>query len=387
MKITLVHGFFLPIPPAAGGAMEKIWWRLAREFADRGHEVVSISRRWRDWPHDETRDGVRFLRLPGRDHSRRLPVNLVQDFLWSLRVLRALRRLPPADILVSNNVALPALAPVFAPRAGRLVANLNRYPKGQLRTWRRIARLQAASPAIAEAVRRQAPRLMPLVRVTPNPVDLALFSGSAAPRDPAAPVVLGFTGRLHPEKGLELLAAAARRLAALPGLPPWRIVVRGPVDIPRGGAGEEFAKRLLVLAGPLVATGRWRHEPPEFDAARLAQTYRDYDVFLYPTQAERGEALPVAVLEAMAAGLPVVATGLACFEGYVVPGRTGVTVPLDASAEAWAEAIAGLLRDPALRARLAVNARATVAPLDFSAQADAMLADFASLLEKGARQP
>ena len=221
---------------------------------------------------------------------------------------------------------------------------------------------------------------MPLVRVTPNPVDLGLFAGPAAPRDPAAPIVLGFTGRIHPEKGLELLAAAARRLASLPGLPPWRIVLRGPVDVPRGGAGEEFAKRLLVLAGPLVATGRWRHEPPEFDAARLAATYRDYDVFLYPTQAERGEALPVAVLEAMAAGLPVVATGLACFDGYVVPGRTGLTVPLDASAEAWAEAIASLLRDPALRARLAGNARATVTPLDYSAQADTMLADFVSLL-------
>ena len=112
MKITIVHGFFLPIPPVAGGAMEKIWWRLAREFAARGHEVVSVSRRWGDWPAEETREGVRLLRLPGRDHSRRLPINLIRECRWSLRVLR---RLPPADVLVSPTVALPALAPCLAP--------------------------------------------------------------------------------------------------------------------------------------------------------------------------------------------------------------------------------------------------------------------------------
>ncbi len=378
MKITIVHGFFLPVPPLAGGAMEKIWWRLAREFASRGHEVVSVSRRWPGLPDAETREGVRLLRLPGRDHSRRLPLNLVYDALWSLR---ALRHLPTADILVSNNVALPALAPLLAPHAGRLVANLNRHPKGQLRTWRRIARLQAASSAIAEAVRQQAPRLVPLTRVTPNPVDLALFpETSPPPPAPDAPFTFGFTGRLHPEKGLELLAAAARLLAATPGLPPWRIVLRGPADIPRGGAGDAFPQKLLVLAGPLVAEGRWRHEPPEFDATLLAATYREYDAFVYPTQAEHGEALPVAVLEAFAAGLPVIATDLSCFSGYVVPGNTGVAVPLAASPAVWADSLASLLRDPALRARLAANTRAVVAPLAFPAQADAMLADFASLL-------
>lgn len=377
MKITIVHGFFLPIPPLAGGAMEKIWWRLAREFAARGHEVVSVSRRWPGLPHNETREGVRLLRLPGRDHSRRLAMNLVLDALWSLR---ALPRLPRADILVSNNVALPALAPLLRSSAGRLVANLNRYPKGQLRTWRRIARLQAASPAIAAAVASQAPHLTPLVRVTPNPVDLALFSTPSARRPHDAPVTLGFTGRFHPEKGLETLARAARLLAENPGLPPWRIVLRGPADIPRGGGGPAFERRLLEIAGPLVADGRWRHEPPEFDAGRLALTYRDYDLFVYPTQAEQGEALPVAVLEALASGLPVVATDLSCFAGYVLPGRTGEVVPLGAPPEAWAATLSSLLHNPARRSALSTSCREVVSPLDFPAQAEAMLQDFASLL-------
>ncbi len=357
--------------------MEKIWWRLAREFADRGHEVVSISRRWPGLPAAETREGVRMLRVPGRDHSRRLPVNLALDALWSLRVLR---HLPAADILVSNNVALPALAPPLRPRAGRLVANLNRHPKGQLRTWRRIARLQAASPAIAAAARAQAPHLAPLIRVTPNPVDLALFPPAPRVRAPGSPITLGFTGRLHPEKGLEKLARAARALAAMPGLPPWRFVLRGPVDIPRGGGGADFERHLLDLAGPLVGEGRWRHEAPEFDAARLAATYRDHDLFVYPTEAERGEALPVAVLEALASGLPVITTDLSCFAGYVVPGTNGEFLPLAAPPERWAAQLAALLAAPERRAALAAGARATVEQLDFPAQAEAMLADFESLL-------
>ncbi len=361
MKITLVHGFFLPIPPVAGGAMEKIWWRLAGEFVRRGHHVVSISRRWPGFPNEEIIDGVRLLRLPGHDHSKRLAINLILDARWSLQVLR---HLPAADILISNNVLLPALAPRLKPSAGRLVANLNRYPKGQLRTWGSIARLQAASQTIADAAHTQAPRLAPLIRVTPNPVDLTLFAPATRPRSTSTPITLGFTGRMHPEKGLELLAKAARHLAMRHDLPAWRIVLRGPVDIPRGGAGPDFADKLLELAGPLVADGRWQHAPPEFDATRLADTYRDYDLFVYPTQAEHGEALPVAVLEALASGVPVVATGLSCFHGYIIPGQTGKTLPLDASPLDWADTLASLILDQEQRTQLAHNARSAVSHLD-----------------------
>ena len=46
MKINIATGFFLPVPPAAGGATEKIWHRLAQVFAAAGHEVTFISRTW-----------------------------------------------------------------------------------------------------------------------------------------------------------------------------------------------------------------------------------------------------------------------------------------------------------------------------------------------------
>ena len=46
MKLTIVMGFFLPVPPVQGGATEKSWDRLATLLAERGHEVTVISRRW-----------------------------------------------------------------------------------------------------------------------------------------------------------------------------------------------------------------------------------------------------------------------------------------------------------------------------------------------------
>jgi len=112
MRINIVMGFFLPMPPAAGGATEKSWHRLSVEFARRGHEVTVVSRTWPGWPDRETIDGVRHVRVPGHDHSSRLSRNLQLDFFWSLRAGRAL---PPAEVTIVNCVALTKLAEWGAP--------------------------------------------------------------------------------------------------------------------------------------------------------------------------------------------------------------------------------------------------------------------------------
>ncbi|HRI80844.1 MAG TPA: hypothetical protein PLF88_00255, partial [Opitutaceae bacterium] len=104
MKITIVMGFFLPVPPVAGGAVEKLWWRLAAIFAKRGHTVTILSRAHPGWPEDEITHGVRVLRQKGWDHRASLWQNLLLDACWGIK---ALGTLPAADILVTNTVALP----------------------------------------------------------------------------------------------------------------------------------------------------------------------------------------------------------------------------------------------------------------------------------------
>lgn len=381
MKLTIVTGFFLPVPPVAGGAVEKMWWRLARCYARHGHEVTLLSRQWPGWPDAETREGVRLLRLRGADHRARLWQNLLLDARWGLRVLRAL---PPADLLITNTVALPVFVRQLRPDAGRLVVNLNRHPKGQTRWYGRADRIQAASAAIATAVRQQSPARAAVVRVVPNSIAAHAFAGPPALRPPGAPVALGFFGRIHPEKGLERLVAAAALLARTPDLPPWRLVLRGPVEVPQGGAGPVFVARLRALAPALWADGRLALAPPLFDPAALAEAYRALEIFCYPTEAVAGEAHPVAVLEAMAAGCAVVATDLPCFADQLVAERNALLTP-PGEASALAATLARLVRDPGLRHALGAQARRDISVLDDETVAAQHLADYASLLHAPAR--
>src|SRR3954470_2655773 len=101
MKISIVMGFFLPVPALAGGATEKIWHRLAELMAAAGHDVTIISRQWPGLAGRESIGRLTHVRLPGMNHTKRLPLNLAFDFMWGLRVLRAL---PPADVVVCNTV-------------------------------------------------------------------------------------------------------------------------------------------------------------------------------------------------------------------------------------------------------------------------------------------
>ena len=58
MKITIVQGPFFPVPTAFGGATEKKWFMLGKEFAKKGHEVIHISRAFKDFKSEEIIDDV-----------------------------------------------------------------------------------------------------------------------------------------------------------------------------------------------------------------------------------------------------------------------------------------------------------------------------------------
>lgn len=378
MRITIVGGFFLPIPPTQGGAMEKMWWRIARHYARRGHQVTLLSRRMPGASADETVEGVRLLRLPGFNHRLRLWQNLLLDAVWGWRMLAAL---PEADILITNTVALPVVVRQWRARAGLLVVNLNRFPKGQIRWYGRASRIQAASSSIAAAAVRQAPRLAGRIRHVPNPVDCSLFAGQPAERASTTPLTIGFMGRIHPEKGLATLAAAAVLLARDTSLPRWQIILRGPTDVPRGGGGDAFVATLRAIAPELWNDGRLVLAPPLYDPTDLARAYKALDIFCYPTVAAEGEAHPVAVLEAMAAGLPVVATNLDCFADQLRSGENALLVPPH-DASSLAATLARLLRETVLRRALGDCARETVWALDDAVVADQHLSDYEALLHE-----
>jgi glycosyltransferase involved in cell wall biosynthesis len=378
MKVSIVMGFFLPVPPAAGGATEKTWHRLALEFAAAGHEVTIFSRRWPGFPDRETLAGVQHVRLRGCAHTRRLWQNLWHDFFWSWRVFRTL---PPADIVIVNCVALPAWLGALRPSAGRVVILAGRMPKGQFRCYRRIARVLAPSTIVQEKIAVENSRLTPAVRITGYPIAWNELQRAPAPSAPDTPLTISYVGRLHREKGLDLLLAALRLLAAKKNLPAWRVRLCGPADVAQGGSGPDYAAGLARQAAEFLPPDRFSILPPVFDDHALKQTYQDTDIFCYPSIAAQGETFGVAIAEAMAAGAVPVVSRLACFTDFVADGENGLvfdhTAP--AAAECLAAALKKLLLDPVLRARLAAAARRRTEPYDFPRFARTLLADFETL--------
>jgi len=142
---------------------------------------------------------------------------------------------------------------------------------------------------------------------------------------PLDALVAGAAGRLDPVKGVRFLIQALARLGGV------HLAIVG--DGPERAALEALAERLGV-AGRVHWLGHW-HD--------VQQVLPAFDLFVQPSL---HEGLPNTVLEAMAAGLPVVATAVGGTPEAVLDGVTGLLVhPGDP--EALARAISRLLDDPA----------------------------------------
>lgn len=316
MRITIVTGFFLPVPAVKGGATEKIWLGLARIFAREGHAVTFISRSWPGVPDRETREGITHVRVRGFNHTRYLILNLLLDFFWGIRVFRVL---PEGDAVICNTIALPVWLKRFKPSAGAVCVMIGRAPKGQVLFYGSVDRIYVPSSSIAAQV--QSPSAARRTRVTGYPIDWAAQAREA--KQGGDPVIIGYVGRLHPEKGLAVFLGALNRLKGRDGLPLWRAKIVGPSSIDAGGGGEEWVEALRRDAGAGLGTQvEW--VGPEFDPRRLAALYGGMDVFCYPSLAEKGETFGVGVAEAMAARCAVVVSGLSCFSDLVADGETGL---------------------------------------------------------------
>jgi glycosyltransferase involved in cell wall biosynthesis len=319
MRITIVTGPFLPAPPAPCGAVERLWFEMAREFVARGHKVVFVCRGHPTQRPAESIDGVRFIRRGRYHRTGKMHWDLLQDLLYSLQMLP---ELPEADVLITNVFWLPVFARHLRADAGKLVVNVQRYPKRQMILYGAAARISTVSRAIRDAIVAQFPRLKPRITVFPNPINTQAFRPPAMPRRYDARRVVAFTGRVHPEKGIHLLIEAFANLRDL--LPPTltrSLVLRiiGPAEVNQGGGGPEYLERLRRLADGLDV----EFQPPIYDRQELAAALQQAHYYCYPSLAEKGESFGVAPLEAMGTGLVPVVSSLACFEDFIQDGRTG----------------------------------------------------------------
>jgi phosphatidyl-myo-inositol alpha-mannosyltransferase len=171
----------------------------------------------------------------------------------------------------------------------------------------------------------------------PNGVSVAAYAQAGAlPGYPRGGGTVGFIGRYdEPRKGMPVLLEALSRLA--PDRPELRLLVAG-----RGDAEDLLAELAPPLAGRIDLLG----QVSEADKARML---RSVDVYCAPNTGQ--ESFGVILLEAMAAGTPIVASDLEAFRRVLDDGRGGAVFRTGDGAD-LALVLAALLDDPARRAEL-----------------------------------
>lgn len=357
LNLLLLNYEYPPIGGGAGNATAN----MARELAGLGHRVRVVTAAFGGLPRRQVVDGYELVRLPAvRRHADHCAPLEMLTFLASAGVaLPAMQRkfradaciaffgIPcgPAAWLLKQLCGVPYIVslrggdvPGFQPYD---LAGYHKVTGPVIRfLWRGAAHVVANSQGLA-ALARQSAGQTP-IRMIPNGVDTARFT-PAEHREEGGPVHLVFVGRVVHQKGLDVLLAA---LSKLPAEAEYALTIVG--DGPLRGALTEQAAALGVLPRMRFAGWAGREEMPEL--------LRRADLFVFPS---RDEGMPNAVLEAMAAGLPVVATRISGNEEVVVDGETGLLVPPD-DPDALAGALAGLLTDAARRRRLGAAGRERV---------------------------
>ena len=363
LRVGLVTPYDLSV---AGGVNTHVLG-LGRELQRRGATVfVAGPARYRDRLPDD-------LPIVPVGSSVPIPVagsvaNLAIDPRtgWAMR---AVLREHPCDILHLHEpfVPMPSFAALLFSRA----VNVGTFHLARERPHllylaaspllRPLSRRLHGRIAVSTAALRTVSQFIPgRYELIPNGIELERFD--AGPRTHMGPPTLLFVSRLEPRKGLMVLLRAMPEIRSrVPGV---------RLDVVGSGPLERRARRFAERLGVADAV-RFRGPARECE---LPELYRSAAVFCAP--ATGNESFGLVLIEAMAAGTPVIAAANPGYRAVVHDGEDGLLVP-PGDAGALAEAVCRLLLDPALWAKLSEGARATAKRYAWSRLADDVLRVYA----------
>ena len=365
MRVLIVTPQFLPL---LGGA-ERQAHALGRMLGERGHRVAVLTRRVAGLPLCEVMDGVWVER-----GIWAVEAGPLYGLTYTLSVSRFLLSHRSAwDVVHITHIYLDAFAATLTRRWHGLPIVMRPACAGQYGDLARLARLRAwplypgpgkvALRALIRTIARADAFIANSREVReelvaagcpggkiahiPNGVDLTRFHPDPAARAadgrrrlglPDGPLVV-FAGRLDPQKGLHTLVAAMRSPALAAAGAHVLLLGDGPqrTDLAQAVEREGLADRVLFRGV----------------VEDVAPYLRAGDLFALPTL---GEGMPNALLEAMATGLPCVASAVGGCRDVITHGETGVLVPAG-DAAAFQVALETLVQSAALRERLGAAAR------------------------------
>lgn len=344
-------------PPSPHGGVGSLTQTLARALVGAGHRATVIGNyTLADGDHHFEDDaGVRVIRLATPRRGGLLRPLIEQRRLW--RHLRAEHGVHPIDIVEGPEPSFWAAPrhlpyPLLVRMNGghRYFADAEGRPIVARRAWieRRSLRRADALVAVSEhtAVRTRA--LVGLgdrpIEVIPNPVDLEVFR---ATRKPIPGTVL-FFGTLCEKKGVRQLVTAFPAVAA--AIPGSRLLIAGPDQVDPA-TGVSFRSSLEALV-PTDIMDRVDFLGP-VDHGSVPDLISSAEVCALPSHIE---ALPVAWLEVLASGRPLVASRTGPGPEVTVDGESALLVdPFDP--DQIAAALIEVLADPALGIDLATAGR------------------------------
>ncbi len=322
------------------GGVQTVYRRLVRGLRERGHVVAPL---WAgELTADAGGDDGRALRLALPERRATLAGtarSVAATVVSGARLIAALARFRPDVVNVhfarAELVHFVLLRPVFRYRLVVAVHGSDLLsPRGVdgARLPRLLARADAVTAVSAELAELAAARAgvdRAAVTIVPNGVDVGWWAADPTIPAPDGPPTAITVGRLAPEpKGQDLLLRAFAEVVER--LPTARLVLVGEG---RWRGDLEALADELGLSTAVSFTGA-------LVPAALREQLAASDVFVL---ASRREGLPMALLEAMAAGLPAVVTDVGEMAGVVVEG-TGRVVPTE-DVGALADALGDLLAD------------------------------------------
>jgi glycosyltransferase involved in cell wall biosynthesis len=282
-----------------------------------------------------------------------LAVHLVSNHWWHRLTVaglaRLLREVRPVALLahgfpehlIGRRAGVDAGVPVLIQVEHN---SRERYSPWSLWLSRRLAQRSAALVGVSEGVRQSLlAQGLPADKIVaiPNGIDLSRFTAPAGEREVERGSGLVMSARLSRQKDHATLLDALPLLATRHGLRP---------TLQLAGTGPLTA-RLQAHAARLGLREQVKFLGHRADMPALL---RSQAIYVLSTHFE---GMPLALVEAMAAGCACIASDVIGVRGVIEHGVTGLLVP-EGDAPALADAVASLLRDPALAARLGAAAQA-----------------------------
>lgn len=319
MNIVLVGPGMIPIPPPGYGAVEKHVWNLAQALEARGHAVRIVNELVGPTSKDEYRSALR-----ARKRVQAEPYDVLH--VHTPGIAAVFSALGPRRFVFTSHSRHWTQAEGLGPRIGFAL---------EKRAIARAREVIALTPQVAAQMSRPS-------TVIPNGVDVDRYRPRPEARGGRVAVCLGEMAR---HKEWHVAAEAAKRAG-------FELRHVGPIrDTRYADEVEALGDGAVKLLGSLA----------EED---LAQELGRADAMVHPSVSEN---LPMAVIEGMASGLPIVASDI--LGSLVRHGENGYLLPTSAETKTRvakaAEALARIADDPALARRLGEASRAR-AEADFS---------------------